>query len=307
MAFEQQSGPFVVIKEIDRERRSITFTLNNTDLSVANSLRRIMIAEVPTMAIDLVEFEANSSVLTDEFLAHRLGLIPLLSEEVGNITYTRECSCQQYCMQCSVELHLNVRCTDDRTREVTTRDLISSHVSIGPVLRDHNDAGILIAKLRKGQEINLRCIAKKGTAKEHAKWSPCSGISFEYDPHNRLRHTTYWYEEDVKAEWPLSPYASEEPEVQDGEPFDYLAKPEKFYMTVESTGAIEAKDIVITGLRMLQAKLSLFQLLLKEISDESGGMGAFSGTNGGLGGVGMGMAGAVPAGTGMRTQMNGIF
>lgn len=55
----------------------IQFELSETDTSVANALRRIMIGEVPTLAIDLVEFHENSSVLNDEYIAHRLGLIPI--------------------------------------------------------------------------------------------------------------------------------------------------------------------------------------------------------------------------------------
>ena len=45
-------------------------------------------------AIDLVEFENNTSVLTDEFIAHRLGLIPLSSTTVNSFNYTRVCSFQ---------------------------------------------------------------------------------------------------------------------------------------------------------------------------------------------------------------------
>ncbi|KAJ3058148.1 45 kDa subunit of RNA polymerase II, partial [Quaeritorhiza haematococci] len=264
------TGPAVQIREINTKDNFISFTLSNTDLSLANSLRRIMIAEVPTIAIDLVEIETNTTVLSDEFIAHRLGLIPLVSSDVGNITYTRDCTCQQYCPLCSVELHLAVRCTEDRTREVTSRDLISSHSTIVPVLTSEDDPGILILKLRKGQEIKLKCIAKKGTGKEHAKWSPVAAVAFEYDPHNKLRHSSFWVEEDVGKEWPVSANAQEEPEGDEGDGFDCKAKPEKFYFNVEGTGALEPKEVVVSALKMLLAKLSLMQLLLRGIADEQG-------------------------------------
>ena len=47
------------------------FVLSNTDVSMANALRRVMLVEVPTIAIDLVEIEQNTTVLNDEFIAHR--------------------------------------------------------------------------------------------------------------------------------------------------------------------------------------------------------------------------------------------
>ena len=77
------------IEIMEMKPDSMTFVLSKTDTSVANALRRVMISEVATMAIDLVEIEENSSVLTDEFIAHRLGLIPLTSLTADKFNYTR--------------------------------------------------------------------------------------------------------------------------------------------------------------------------------------------------------------------------
>lgn len=53
------------------------FDLIGVDPSIANAFRRIMISEIPTLAIEYVYIENNTSIIQDEVLAHRLGLIPL--------------------------------------------------------------------------------------------------------------------------------------------------------------------------------------------------------------------------------------
>jgi DNA-directed RNA polymerase II subunit RPB3 len=79
----QQRFPKIEILQI--APHYIQFILSETDTSMANALRRIMIAEVPTLAIDLVEYAENSSVLNDEYIAHRLGLIPIRFMTEGSL------------------------------------------------------------------------------------------------------------------------------------------------------------------------------------------------------------------------------
>jgi hypothetical protein len=70
-------------------------------------------------------------------------------------------------------------------------------------------------------------------------------VAFEYDPHNKLRHTSYWFETDIKAEWPLSENAKEEEPPRDDEPFDYNAKPSKFYFEIETDGSLSPQEVVM--------------------------------------------------------------
>ena len=63
--------PKIKVTELGEDR--ICFELTETDISMANALRRIMISEVPTLCIDMVTFSENTSCLADEFIAHRLG------------------------------------------------------------------------------------------------------------------------------------------------------------------------------------------------------------------------------------------
>lgn len=287
MQGSQDLEPIVHIRDLKRDR--VNFTLENVDLALANSFRRVMMADLPTVAIDLVEIETNATVLPDEFISHRLGMIPLMSSNCEEaMRYTRDCTCLSWCQYCSIELRLNVACHE----EGVTMDITSSHLDVvrpeqGSVgWNDEGDGGeelqkrsetfghpvgkddpsippVLICKLRKGQELKLRCIAKKGIAKEHAKWSPCSAIGFEYDPYNKLRHTSYWFESNEREEWPVSENAKEEEPPREDMQFDFNARPDKFYLDVETDGSLGPQEVVLKGLQELQTKLANLILGLK--------------------------------------------
>ncbi|ROT43273.1 DNA-directed RNA polymerase II subunit RPB3 [Sodiomyces alkalinus F11] len=263
------AGPSVKISNTERDR--VVFSLTNCDLSFANSIRRVIQGEVPTVAIDIVEIETNTSVLADEFIAHRLGLIPLDSKDAGSLLYSRDCDCEQYCDNCSVKITLAAKCTSDEVMKIYASDLVvdsyRQNATIGnPVITDPDKLGTLICKLRRGQEIKLTCIAKKGVAKEHAKWMPTAAVGFEYDPHNKLHHLDLWYETDAAAEWPKSKNADQEDPPQEGEPFDYNAKPSKFYFDVESTGNLDPDQIIQEGIKVMQEKIAL---LLHSLTGEA--------------------------------------
>lgn len=242
------------------------FRVSDTDLATANSLRRVCLSEVPIMAIQFVTIEENSSVLHDEFLAHRLGLVPLTSDQAHRFNFVRECQCDSMCPSCSVEFKLDVKCTSDGTMNVTSGSLLSSSGQVKPASSRndnnneyaHDDQGgvedILICKLRKNQAIKLKCVATKGTAQEHAKWMACCAFSFEYDPDNKMRHTVYPF----PHEWKKSKHSAFVDDENEGvqQPFDLgMTEAKTFYMNAEATGSLKPEDVVLQGINILRDKL----------------------------------------------------
>ncbi|KAI0988861.1 hypothetical protein GJ496_007556 [Pomphorhynchus laevis] len=68
------------ISIIQANAEEMVFEMCGVDPAIANAFRRIMLSEVPTMAIDKVLITNNTSVIPDEVLAHRLGLIPIKAD-----------------------------------------------------------------------------------------------------------------------------------------------------------------------------------------------------------------------------------
>jgi DNA-directed RNA polymerase II subunit RPB3 len=171
------------IKIISLDQDKLEFDLKNVELPLANALRRIIIAEVPTMAIDIVEIQENSSALHDEMLAHRLGLIPMQSHTADSFSFNEECDCGQSCKKCIVTYRIKKKCTgtDDGSNEVTSDDIIPTNSNPNTEVRPvkffnskGNNEPIVIMKLDIKQELDFNLLAKKGIGRTHTKWSPVS-------------------------------------------------------------------------------------------------------------------------------------
>ncbi len=96
----------IKIKELNDE--DIIFELSGVEPPLANALRRIMIAEIPTIAIEKVELWQNTSIIPDENLAHRIGLVPI---KVDPRLFEFKSSVKPYDETNSIRFKLHVACT----------------------------------------------------------------------------------------------------------------------------------------------------------------------------------------------------
>ncbi|MFH7880963.1 MAG: DNA-directed RNA polymerase subunit D [Candidatus Aenigmatarchaeota archaeon] len=150
------------IEILEKNKDSIKFSIENLKPGFANALRRIMLFEIPTMAIEWVDIKKNDSSLYDEILAHRLGLIPLtydkkfykIPEEAKNIDDVKEPS-----LYCKLILKKKGPCI------VYSGDLESEDENVKPVFNN-----IPIVQLLEGQEIDIIAYARLGYGREHVKW-----------------------------------------------------------------------------------------------------------------------------------------
>ena len=145
--------------EIENEsNKELKFTLKNSSISFANLLRRYTINFVPTFAIEDVSFYENTTSFFDEYIAHRLGFIPLttpLKAKSGE----------------EVTLMLDI----DEPGLVYSGNLKTSNKEVHPV-----SLKIPIIKLSEGQKLKIESKAVLGVARDHVKFQP-GIISYSYE------------------------------------------------------------------------------------------------------------------------------
>jgi DNA-directed RNA polymerase subunit D len=161
------------IKVLEKNEREIKFSVEGLTPGLANALRRVMMTEVPTMAIEWVDFKKNDSVLPDEVLANRLGQIPLTFDKKA-YNLQSKCKCEgKGCSRCQVELVLK----EKGPGMVYSGDLKSKAKDVQPVFDK-----IPIVELFEDEELQFEAIAQLGFGKEHVKWQAAvAGYNYDGD------------------------------------------------------------------------------------------------------------------------------
>lgn len=154
------------ISNVDVKENRLRFNVSGIDVSTANALRKIVLSEIPTMAMETVTFDENTSILNDEVLALRLSLVPLKTD-LKTYNTVENCTCKgKGCAKCMVTLTLDVK----GPGTVYSRDIKSTDPQIAPV-----HESIPITRLTESQSVKFEANARLGRGKEHAKWQ--SGIA----------------------------------------------------------------------------------------------------------------------------------
>ena len=221
MDFENFFQDLSSLEVISKDSKKMSVKLKGIPLQYANALRRICLNGVPVFAVDTVDIIENSSVLPDEGLAHRLGLIPLKTD-LSRFNEPSKCECQSEtgCSNCRVMLVLDSG-ESDVTRTIFTSDLSSEDDTVKPI-----SDKIPIVHLAPGQKIKLECYARLGRGLEHAKWNS-SNISTLTDTEKEGEST----------------------------------------LTVESTGALDPEQIIISGINEVNEKLGEFKEMIGQLSE----------------------------------------
>lgn len=220
---------------------------NNNDIkvSLANAIRRIAIAEVPTFAMDNIEFQENSSMLHDSYLSKRLSLIPLNYNEVNKYNVDK------------LEVSLDKINNTDHMMDILSGDFVVTNdgQTINNIII--NDK-ILFGKLKPGQNMKFKSKINKSTAiLDGTYYTPVCKSVVRYKRDDKLIESLAKDVEDKKY------FIEVEGDqhylkTKTGEPAVYIIE-------LDSVGHIEPKVIMTLILNILSEKLKILLDSVKEI------------------------------------------
>jgi DNA-directed RNA polymerase I and III subunit RPAC1 len=204
------------IKRLDEKEKILEFDMIGVHPSIANAIRRIILSEVTTMAVDKVRIYNNTSIMQDEFLSHRLGLIPIRAdptrfsfkeEDPSFVAKAKKKDPTEFDDNPKDTLLFSLKVkmvkkgsSKKKNRDDDDEDMIE--VPDGKVLTKHMvwmplegqaeqfaddiprvvDDDILLAKLSPGEQINIVMQVVKGFGGDHAKFQPVATASYRFLP-----------------------------------------------------------------------------------------------------------------------------
>jgi len=257
------------IEILKMNENEASFLIEGVKTSFVSALRRIILSEIPTMAIEFVTFKKNDSVLNDEIIAHRLALVPLTFDKKA-YNLPEECECKgKGCSRCQVKLVLKKKgpCM------VYSSDLKSEAKDVKPVYEK-----IPIVELFENQELELEAIAQLGLGKVHAKWQ--GGIvGYKNVPQISLKNVKA--SEEIVESCPRKIFKIEDGKlkVNDKLKCNYCmqcvkvskgeieVKPieDSFVFNVETASGLSAEELIIGSATILEEKLKEFNKNLKKL------------------------------------------
>jgi DNA-directed RNA polymerase subunit D len=256
----------VTIEKISSSENKMTFLLKKSTPAYSNALRRIMLTQVPVMAIENIEFSKNNSALYDEVLAHRLGLISLTTDLKSYELPVSDEDIENKKAKCTLQLTLK----EKGPKTVYASDLKTADPKVKPVF-----GKTPLVKLLKDQEVELTATAILGKGKTHAKWSACH-VWYNYNPKITINMKSDF--EKVKDLYPPQVFNKkgqiDEKLILENNLVDAVAhiKEEvvkveyndtEFIFTVESWGQLPPKEIISESLNILDSKLDELAKLVK--------------------------------------------
>jgi len=220
------------ITKIKSKGNNTKFVLDKSTFGFANSLRRAIMFEVPTLAIEDVYFVDNSSALYDEIIAHRLGLIPLTTD-LKTYKLPDQCTCKgKGCARCEIKLTLRAK----GPKMIYAKDLVTTDKHVKPVYPE-----MLIVELLETQEIELEAVAKLGCGSDHVKWNSALAYYVKHPTKkvdvSKLENYDVWMQQNKDS-----------------------GEDDKFIFVIEPWGQLSAKDIMKEAAKIIQTKLTEVKL-----------------------------------------------
>jgi len=163
------------LSEISKSDDVIRFKWSDTSPSLANCLRRVILTEVPSLAVEDIVFIENESPMSDEHIAHVLAMIPLVTPK-GRYVFPQDSDKKRDDQRARATLTLDVQ-AGDQVLEVTSAQLRSDDPDVKPVTPN-----VTITKLPPKKRLKLEAYAVLGVGRTHAKFQPVSTVYYKFQP-----------------------------------------------------------------------------------------------------------------------------